>query len=307
MNAPDQSQLVRLGQLIDIALDVAPGERRAALARECGHDTALIDKVCAILANLDRDDSFLESPAVLSLDPSHEGARSDSSDAAAAPKLSAAAWPEPLTRVAGRSRELRTRHTDSGFFRRHRTRLPATAFAAILIAVVVIGVSWYRTREPISQTLDSPFASESKLRDRPERTAVPNAGSGTVERRRPEVDAALRRVELGRQLLQRGAPADAEVSLREAMSMLTIAGDEASLDAAEARLLLADALGRSSRLVEAAREQRAALHVYRLYFKDDDPRIAKVLTSLADLLMKSGRRVEADSVRSKALSAVLTR
>ena len=62
--APDA--FVRLGQLLDVALEVAPDERRIVLSQEFGADDALIDTVCAILSELEFPWQICRGIAVIS-------------------------------------------------------------------------------------------------------------------------------------------------------------------------------------------------------------------------------------------------
>ena len=51
----------QVDEIFDAALDVAPNERDAFLARTCGADAALRDRVSALLSAHDRPSNFLQS------------------------------------------------------------------------------------------------------------------------------------------------------------------------------------------------------------------------------------------------------
>jgi len=291
MTRRDPDELIRLGQLIDVALDVPPAERKVLLERACGTDQALFDTVWRMLVDLDRADSFLETPVVQSLPLLYRASANEVLDLQDYPTPVSRKW--DVRRLAGRTPQDRARR--GGAVRRYA---PAISIAAIaLIVLTPIGVRWSRQRA--TTTTAASFDTTGVGGPRRERDSSPaRAPGGSL---RPEGREVRRQVELARTQMQHNAYDSAEVDLRHAMALFTAAGDETSLAAADARFLLATALQSKSHFVEAERELRAALHVYRLALDANDRRLVEVLGALASLLEKSGRQAEADSLRNSGV------
>jgi len=64
MNAPetDQDRFRRIDAIFDAALDLAPNERAAFVAEQCGGDPSMIDGVARLLDAYDRSTGFLSAP-----------------------------------------------------------------------------------------------------------------------------------------------------------------------------------------------------------------------------------------------------
>ncbi len=82
--------LARVREVFEGALDLPEAERRAYLARECGSDTELRDRVDALLAAAERDDAFLSEPTA-----AHTGSRWFIDTAPGAITESAGSWIGP--------------------------------------------------------------------------------------------------------------------------------------------------------------------------------------------------------------------
>src|SRR5690606_41629204 len=54
---------LRLQSVVDAALDLPTGERKAFVVRECGEDEALRDEVLRLLRACERAEGFLDRPA----------------------------------------------------------------------------------------------------------------------------------------------------------------------------------------------------------------------------------------------------
>jgi hypothetical protein len=286
VTAPDRESLKRLGDLIDLVLELPPAERKARLAIACGDDSELFATAWGMIEKMDRAERFMRIPAALS--------GFDTPTVSFTEELIEPDGTTVTPHSTPVSSNNRPWHWRSGL----RSRAAqVTAIAGVL--VVGGGITFARIRSGPVTTIPS-VAPGNVPRPR----APPNVPD-TV-RQSAATTTALREVQDGRRLIEQGGYDAAKPGLQHALRSLSEAGYEASLDAADARRLLAIAYAATSHRVEAERELRAALHIYRLHLPDDDVRLDELTASLAALLAASGRTHEADSLqdRKRRLPAV---